>query len=107
MKEDNKLTCSFCGNSQDNVKQLVAGPAVFICDGCIALCNRILKGESSGEREIGAARTGVQEKSARDQAKCSFCKKAQDKVTQLITGPGVSVCNKCIGICNEILAEFA
>ena len=34
--------CSFCGKRQDQVRRLVAGPGVFICDQCIALCNEII-----------------------------------------------------------------
>ena len=37
-----KLSCSFCGKSQDIVKKLVAGPGVYICDECIELCNEIV-----------------------------------------------------------------
>jgi hypothetical protein len=38
------LHCSFCGKSQHKVKMLVAGPAVFICDACIGLCQQIISG---------------------------------------------------------------
>jgi ATP-dependent Clp protease ATP-binding subunit ClpX len=40
---DKTTLCSFCGKGQDKVKKLVSGPGVFICDGCIALCNDVLK----------------------------------------------------------------
>lgn len=40
------LVCSFCGKNQKEVKRLVAGPSVFICDECIELCNDILKEET-------------------------------------------------------------
>ena len=40
-----KLYCSFCGKDSNTVKALLAGPAVFICDGCIGHCNKILGGE--------------------------------------------------------------
>ncbi len=45
------LTCSFCGKSQRDVKKLIAGPTVYICDECIGLCNDILveEGERDGE----------------------------------------------------------
>ncbi|MBD3893619.1 ATP-dependent Clp protease ATP-binding subunit ClpX [Hydrogenophaga sp.] len=39
------LYCSFCGKSQHEVKKLIAGPSVFICDECIALCNDIVRDE--------------------------------------------------------------
>ena len=42
-KDDQDLSCSFCGKSQKNVKKLIAGPAVFICDECVALCNEIIQ----------------------------------------------------------------
>jgi ClpX C4-type zinc finger protein len=37
--------CSFCGKHQDQAQRLIAGPGVFICDGCIRLCNEILAQE--------------------------------------------------------------
>jgi ATP-dependent Clp protease ATP-binding subunit ClpX len=42
---DNRLKCSFCGKSQDQVKKLIAGPGVYICDECVDLCNEILDEE--------------------------------------------------------------
>jgi ATP-dependent Clp protease ATP-binding subunit ClpX len=52
------LLCSFCGKSQDEVKKLIAGPSVYICDECIQLCNEIIgeeysqEGEEEGDGEI-------------------------------------------------------
>jgi ATP-dependent Clp protease ATP-binding subunit ClpX len=43
------LYCSFCGKSQHEVKKLIAGPSVFICDECIELCNDIIRDEAPGE----------------------------------------------------------
>ena len=43
------LYCSFCGKSQHEVKKLIAGPSVFVCDECISLCNDIMREESQGE----------------------------------------------------------
>ena len=40
------LFCSFCGKSQHEVKKLIAGPTVFICDECVELCNDIIKEEN-------------------------------------------------------------
>ena len=39
------LFCSFCGKSQHEVKKLIAGPSVFVCDECIELCNEIIRDE--------------------------------------------------------------
>ena len=43
--ETNKLRCSFCGKTQDQVKKLIAGPNVYICDECIDLCADIIDEE--------------------------------------------------------------
>jgi ATP-dependent Clp protease ATP-binding subunit ClpX len=40
------LHCSFCGKSQDEVRKLIAGPTVYICDECIELCNEIIAEEA-------------------------------------------------------------
>ncbi len=45
-----ELVCSFCGKSQDEVKKLIAGPSVYICDECVSLCNEIIQ-EEYEERE--------------------------------------------------------
>jgi len=53
---DKTLYCSFCGKSQHEVKKLIAGPSVFICDECINLCNDIIRDELP-DTEISAATT--------------------------------------------------
>ncbi|MEM9175785.1 MAG: ATP-dependent Clp protease ATP-binding subunit ClpX [Myxococcota bacterium] len=54
-RDDNaNLSCSFCGKSQKEVKKLIAGPTVYICDECIELCNDIIA-EEYGQEEGGAA----------------------------------------------------
>jgi ATP-dependent Clp protease ATP-binding subunit ClpX len=50
----NTLYCSFCGKSQHEVRKLIAGPTVFICDECVELCNDIIKEESKGSLTKGA-----------------------------------------------------
>jgi len=49
-KFDAHLKCSFCGKSQDQVRKLIAGPGVYICDECIDLCNEILDEELLGNQ---------------------------------------------------------
>ncbi|GMA18698.1 ATP-dependent Clp protease ATP-binding subunit ClpX [Arsenicicoccus piscis] len=47
------LKCSFCGKSQKQVKKLIAGPGVYICDECIDLCNEIIEEELAETSEVG------------------------------------------------------
>jgi len=49
------LKCSFCGKSQKQVKKLIAGPGVYICDECIELCNEIIEEELSETEEVSFA----------------------------------------------------
>src|SRR5512137_1156271 len=46
------LCCSFCGKSQKEVKKLIAGPTVYICDECIGLCNDIIAEEIEKDTEV-------------------------------------------------------
>jgi ATP-dependent Clp protease ATP-binding subunit ClpX len=53
------LYCSFCGKSQHEVRKLIAGPSVFICDECIELCNDIIREESAGDKSGKAAKSDL------------------------------------------------
>src|SRR3990172_2721274 len=53
VKGGGKLTCSFCGKNQDDVRKLIAGPTVYICDECIELCNDIIAEEREEEKSKG------------------------------------------------------
>ena len=50
-KEGNKLSCTFCGKGQEEVRKLIAGPSVYICDECVDLCNDIIEEEVKAEDE--------------------------------------------------------
>jgi len=50
--EKGSLKCSFCGKTQDQVRKLVAGPGVYICDECIELCSEIVEEEIGVEEEV-------------------------------------------------------
>mgnify|MGYP000258036738 FL=1 len=55
--DDSRLKCSFCGKSQDQVKKLIAGPEVYICDECVELCNEILDEEFFENKEKDGEKT--------------------------------------------------
>lgn len=54
-EDRNKLKCSFCGKTQDQVRRLIAGPGVYICDECIELCSEIISDEFEDSGEMAAA----------------------------------------------------
>jgi ATP-dependent Clp protease ATP-binding subunit ClpX len=72
-KFDAHLKCSFCGKSQDQVRKLIAGPGVYICDECIDLCNEILDEElvDAASSTAGAARSSSDSKSKQPTKKVS------------------------------------
>src|SRR5438105_14266214 len=53
------LYCSFCGKSQHEVRKLIAGPSVFICDECIELCNYIIREETHCEHGTKGAKSDL------------------------------------------------
>ena len=62
--DDSRLKCSFCGKSQDQVKKLIAGPEVYICDECVELCNEILDEEFFEGKEKDEVETDSKEENA-------------------------------------------
>lgn len=53
--EDKLLYCSFCGKSQNEVRKLIAGPSVYVCDECVELCNDIIRDElAEDEKSVGS-----------------------------------------------------
>ena len=55
------LYCAFCGKSQHEVRQRIAGPSVFICDECVDLCNDIIREEIQEKSAAGAELNGDQQ----------------------------------------------
>ena len=66
---NDRLKCSFCGKTQDQVKKLIAGPDVFICDECVELCNEILDEEFfEGKGKQGEQKEGEVAESENERA---------------------------------------
>ncbi|MFL0773972.1 MAG: ClpX C4-type zinc finger protein, partial [Prochlorococcus sp.] len=70
-KFDAHLKCSFCGKSQDQVRKLIAGPGVYICDECIDLCNEILDEELIDSQGNARQSSEASRKSAQPSKKSS------------------------------------
>ena len=66
-KNDDKLKCSFCGKTQDQVKKLIAGPEVYICDECVELCNEIIDEEFFDSKDKEASAEGKDAEKAEKQ----------------------------------------
>jgi len=51
-KDDQLLYCSFCGKSQHEIRLLISGPAAYICDECVELCNEIIREKLEEESNL-------------------------------------------------------
>ena len=58
-KDEKLLYCSFCGKSQHEVKKLIAGPSVFICDECVDLCNDIIREEIQEQKDAAQSKLPI------------------------------------------------
>jgi hypothetical protein len=107
--------CSFCGRLQDDVRKLIAGQRVYICDGCVETCAQNFSGGSSWDRTTGmwiehAPRSPWPRKRQShfgDDIACSFCGKVEPDVQWLVGGrrPNTFICDECVGLCLEIIGE--
>lgn len=104
-EEPAQQTCSFCGREQRQVRKLVAGPGVYICDPCILAAVGVA---ASGR---AAKQPALQPVAANSDLLCSFCGKGRTQVHALVSGPPPrgerppSICDECLGLCGEILSE--
>ena len=100
-----RRACSFCGREQRQVRKLVAGPGVYICDPCIMAA----VGVSASGRP--AKDPSLQSIPAGSEIACSFCGKARVQVQALVSAPAreehkaPTICDECLGLCGEILSE--
>src|SRR5438270_13134756 len=90
--------CTFCARPPSEVKKLIAGPAVFLCDGCVELAERTLAGQRP---------TALQPAPPGSRARCSFCGKRRATGRPLIVSPESSACGKCLALCRQILDNRA
>jgi ATP-dependent protease Clp ATPase subunit len=113
--------CSFCGKRRGEVRKLVSGPRVYICNECVARCRqvigprppRIADDTRDPERttEDLPAQPMVEdedvtaEKKPPDAKHCSFCSKLKTEVAHLVAGPTVYICNECVELCEDIIAD--
>jgi ClpX C4-type zinc finger len=104
--------CSFCGRSREECAKLIAGPGVFICDGCVAHASRLVAGVSVEDR----AEAPVLLEPSGSRVRCSFCGKQARQVRHLVASGlalapggkfehGSRICDECLVLCEEILSE--
>lgn len=110
------LSCSFCGKSQKQVKKLIVGPGVYICDRCISGTHVVIA--ESGQAVSTPIATIHQVSDEGGAEQCSFCGKRRHQVAAMAAAAGVwlpgvkgsepgepRICYECLELCDEILSE--
>ena len=103
------LVCTFCGKHQKQVKKLIAGPSVYICNGCVDLANDVINGGQPVTTQVAELSAGPEQE---PRAQCSFCGKCRDQVAGLVVSSAqtgrntpATICTECLDLCIEIVIE--
>jgi len=98
------LSCSFCGKNQKQVKKLIAGPGVYICDGCVDHVHAVIAVPGRTASTPIATIQQVGDEAGAEQ--CSFCGKRRHQVAVMASaGYTRTMCNECLELCDEIVSD--
>jgi hypothetical protein len=105
------LACTFCDKPQSKVRKLIAGPGVYICDGCIDLAVDVITSGRAARTTLGTISNVAEEQSG---VRCNFCGKDRGQVERVAvmsevtverTSSSAAVCSECLMLCGEIITE--
>ena len=103
------LVCTFCGKDQKQVKKLIAGPSIYICDHCVDLAMVVISDGQPVTTQIAELTAGPGDE---PRTQCSFCGKRRDQVAGLVVSSvqterkaPATICTECLDLCTEIVAE--
>jgi len=96
------LSCSFCGESEEHVSQLIAGPGHYICNRCVDRAQTALTGPGAAVAPAGAI---WRVSDAAQDVSCSFCGKGGYRVGAMAVAEGGGICDECLDLCREVIAD--
>jgi hypothetical protein len=103
------LACTFCGKDQKHVKKLIAGPGIYICNGCVGLAKGVIGDGQPVMTQIAGLSAGP---GREPRVQCSFCGKRRDQVAGLVVSTAraernapATICTECLDLCTEIITE--
>lgn len=99
----NRLSCSFCGKNQKQVKKLIAGSDAYICDGCVSRAHAVIAEPGRTVPTPIATVQMVNDEAGAEQ--CSFCGKRRDRVAAMASAGDRRICDERLELCDEILSE--
>src|SRR5512138_3554810 len=114
-----EFTCSFCGKRRSEVRKLVSGPRVFICNECVVRCREVIgprpprvvdhlaTPDRTTEDLVAQPPADDDDVTAErrppDSSHCSFCGRSKTEVARLIAGPTVYICNECVELAEDVI----
>lgn len=102
MPDSGNLLCSFCGRSQKQVKKLIAGPHVYICNLCIGGAHTVI---ADPGRTVSTPIATIQVRDEGGAEQCSFCGKNPHQVAAIASAGDARICSECLALCDEIVTE--
>lgn len=101
------ISCSFCGKSQDEVRKIVAGPRVYICDECVDLCNDIIAEECEQEDPEQAKADEPSSGPWWTSLSCPICRLPRTREGVVFVAAGRFLCRPCAIAVQAALADDA
>jgi ClpX C4-type zinc finger len=86
------LACSFCARTQQEVRKLIAGPGVYICDSCVAIAGPVTRTRTADPPFVVGP-----------ESQCRFCGKWPRPDLLVATDQSFSICGECLDLCDEII----
>jgi len=102
---DEGFRCSFCDKGRPEIRKLIAGPAVFICNECVDVCAEIIADDRRYEREHARPGQSAPPSLASDQVACSLCGKAEMRDEVLTIENRWFLCGACADAVDDALAQ--
>ena len=103
------LACTFCGKAQDQVRKLIAGPGVYICEECVGLARGVISSGNAAHTGLGPLNAASEQD---NKLRCSFCGKDSDQAGGLVVLTAgtprkivADICPECLDLCDEIIVE--
>jgi hypothetical protein len=101
VRRNSRIRCSFCNISQADAQRLIAGPGVYICDGCVGAVRMVV---DRAQPTKGPRQVVLRPAMAEDHA-CSFCGKPPPTVEAMVKGGRGRICDECLALCEDIIQE--
>jgi hypothetical protein len=103
VRRNSRIRCSFCNISQVDAKRIIAGPGVYICEGCVDGARTVVVSAAPAK----VPRQVVLRPALGEDHECKFCGKPPADLEAMVKGGRGRICNECLDLCAAVIAEGA